>query len=47
MNKNESYEILNRIFSLIFGFIGSLAIPCYYFAGRRYAGDKANLETSV
>ena len=32
---------------LIFGFIGSLAIPCYYFAGRRYAGDKANLETSV
>ena len=32
---------------LIFGFIGSLAIPCYYFAGRRYARDKANLETSV
>ena len=32
---------------LIFGFIGSLAIPCYYFAGRRYADDKANLETSV
>ena len=32
---------------LIFGFIGSLAIPCYYIAGRRYALDKANLETSV
>jgi len=32
---------------LIFSFIGSLAIPCYYIAGRRYAKDKANLETAV
>jgi hypothetical protein len=32
---------------LVFGFIGSLAIPCYYIAGRRYAKDKANLETAI
>ena len=32
---------------LIFSFIGSLAIPCYYLAGRRYALDKENLEKSI
>jgi len=32
---------------LIFSFIGSLAIPCYYIAGKRYAKDKANLESAV
>ena len=32
---------------LIFSFIGSLAIPCYYLAGRRYAQDKENLEKSI
>jgi MFS family permease len=32
---------------LVFGFIGSLAIPCYYIAGQRYAKDKANLETAI
>ena len=32
---------------LIFSFIGSLAIPCYYIAGKRYSKDKANLESAV
>ena len=32
---------------LIFGFIGSLAIPCYLIAGRRYAQDKQSLERSI
>ena len=32
---------------LIFGFIGALAIPCFYVAGVRYAKDKANLESAV
>ena len=32
---------------LIFGFIGSLAIPCYLIAGRRYSQDKQSLERSI
>ncbi len=29
-----------------FSIIGSLAIPCYFIAGKRYAGDKLKLENS-
>ena len=29
-----------------FGIVGSLAIPCYFIAGKRYAGDKLKLENS-